>query len=569
MVMLVSLLGAKPVLAAEVYYLGGGGAGTAGQMNPAFPFQQRVKDLFDFGAYGQDNPERSGRIAGTLTQEVRWNKVTGNKSKSFLRDGTDYVTEANISLQEKLWQDYNFEGQVFIRKTDDPRTEVRRDVRLKQFNMKVLNPRNLYEFGDFYADFSPFTLSSSLEGLNMEVSPRDLYTVKMVAARNQSADVVAETFQRHVAGTKVDWNLFQESEIFSGFRIGAQAVTNQDDSSSLDRTSSMKDLRNTVAGIDGEMSLTKYLSLNYEVARSAYIEDEDAPSGKDQQYGTAFRAQPSLNLGKTTARYLYYYVQPKFYTDIGSAASDKIQHQINVDQQLSAKATLSLMQNWYWDHLKNSSRTKRTIYDEKNVSLNWRPFDSRQDFSVRPYASYQQKDSDDSENTAEGVTRTIGFSVNDRLDEKTTGGVNYEYRSYRDDAYQTSSDYFNRIGLNLSREGQLFQRRIYQSIGPNMDFRRTKRDPNTDVSFSTSYSGQYDISSIWTSRWGHNVQVANNAGPAQDFFNNRSYLEMDFLIDQRRASRFVVRAERNRYDHEDFDQDYKETRVTGRFSISF
>jgi hypothetical protein len=47
MAMLVCLLMAMPVWSAEVYYLGGGGGtGTAGQMNPAFSFPQRVKDLF-------------------------------------------------------------------------------------------------------------------------------------------------------------------------------------------------------------------------------------------------------------------------------------------------------------------------------------------------------------------------------------------------------------------------------------------------------------------------------------------------------------------------------------------
>lgn len=562
----------QPVFSAEVYYLGGGSGGPgAGQMNPAFSLSQRAHDLFDFASYGKENPERSGRISGSLTQEVRWNKVSGNKSKSFLENGTDYVSEANINIQEKLWKDYNLESQLFIRKTDDRRVEPRRDVRLKQFNVKILNPKNLYEAGDFYADFSPFTLSSSLEGLHAEMSPSDLYTVKMVAARSQSPDVAADTFQRNVLGTKVDLNLFKDSELFSNFRIGAQAVTNRDDSSSVPEPSSAKDLRNTVVGIDGDISLTKYLSLNYEVARSGYVEDEDitvAP-GKDQKYGTAFRAQPSLNLGATTARYLYYYVQPGFYTDIGSAASDKIQHQINVDQQLGSKATLSLMQNWYWDHLKSSTRTKRTLYDEKTASLNWRPFDARKNFSFRPYVAYLQKDSDDPANSAEGVTRTAGFSVNDNLDEKTSVGANYEYRSYKDEANKTNSDYFNRVGLYLARESQLFNRRLYQSFGPNMDFRRTKTDPNQDVSFSTSYTGQYDVSKIWISRWGYNVQLANNAGPDQDYVNHRNYLEMDFLVHEKRSAHFVVRGERNRYDHEKADQDYNETRVTGRFTINF
>ncbi len=53
---------------------------------------------------------------------------------------------------------------------DDPRVEPRNDVRLKQMNLRVSNPGNMYEFGDFYGDFSPFVLSSSLQGLNLRLS---------------------------------------------------------------------------------------------------------------------------------------------------------------------------------------------------------------------------------------------------------------------------------------------------------------------------------------------------------------------------------------------------------------
>ncbi len=567
---MVALLSTASVVhSAEVFYLGGGETNGAGEMNASYPLSQRVKDLFDFKKYAENDIDRSGRISGTLTQEIRWNRVSGNRSKSFLENGTDYVSEANINLQEKLWKDYNLEGQMFLRKTDDRRVEVRRDLRMKQFNMKVFNPKNLYEFGDFYADLSAFTLSSSLEGLHADVNPSDLYNVQVVAGRSKSPDVVADVFQRNVAGAKVDWNLFRDSGLFSNFRLGMQAVTTQDDSSSLSGTGSIKDIRNHVAGIDGEFSLTRFLALNYELARSAYIEDEDVGAAKDQKYGTAFRVQPSLNLGKVTTRYLYYYVQPGFYTDAGSAASDKIQHQVNVDYQVSSQATLNLMQNYYWDHLRNSTRTKRTTYDEKSVALNWRPSEIRKSLSLRPYINYQVKDSDDLANTAEGVTRTIGLALNDSLDEKTSYGASYEYRSYKDEASNSSSDYFHRVGLNLSREGQLFNRRLYQSIGPNMDFRRTKQDQNHDVGFNASWTGQYDLLKRLVSRWGYNMQLANNAGPGQNFWNNRNYLEFDFLVHEKRNAHFVLRGERNHYDHENGDQDYDESRVTGRFTINF
>jgi hypothetical protein len=570
--MVLSFFALSRLHAAEVFYLGGAAPDeAAGQMNPSYSLKQRLTDLLDFSGHGQKGSGRSGRISGTFSQTVTWQKVTGNESKSFLENGTDYNDEINLNIQEKLWRDYSLESQMFIRKTDDRRVEPRRDARMKQFNMKISNPRDLYEFGDFYGDFSPFTLSSSLEGFHADLRPSQAYAVQMVASRSASADVVADTFQRYVNGAKVDLNLLRSSEVFSNFRLGLQAVTSQDDSASLGRTSSTKDLRNTVIGVDGEFSLARFLSLTAEVARSTYVEDADtnAVLVKDQKYGTALRAQPVLNLGKTNVRYLYYYVQPGFYTDTGSAAADKIQHQVSLDHQLSPEAALSLMQNWYWDHLTGSSRTYRTLYNEKTASFTWRPFKGRTGFSFRPYVNYQEKDSDDLANTVEGVTRTLGFSVNDQLSDKTSYGASYEYRSYKDEAAGTGSDYFNRFGLNLSRESLFCGRRLYQSIGPSMDFRRTKRDSDQDVTVSTSWSGQYDVSKRLVSRFGYNLQVANNAGPAQNFLNNRNYLELDLLAHEKRGAHFIVRGERNHYDHENGDQDYDETRVTGRFTVNF
>ena len=72
--------------AAEVFYLGGYNAPSTMEPNPAFSFKQRAKDLFDFSRYGQYPPERSGMISGNIIQAVEYNKINGNRSKSFLEN---------------------------------------------------------------------------------------------------------------------------------------------------------------------------------------------------------------------------------------------------------------------------------------------------------------------------------------------------------------------------------------------------------------------------------------------------------------------------------------------------
>ena len=553
--------------AAEVYYLGGNSSGSSGDhVNPSYSLKQRIQDLLNFS---KENTDRSGRISGSFSQEVDWNDVAGNTSKSFLRRGTDYVTETNLNLQEKLPGNYNLESQMSLRKTDNPRIDPRRDVRMKQFSLKAMNPNNFYEFGDMYADFSQFTLGASLEGAHAILSPSTASKYQLVAARVGEADVAADKFQRNVAGVKADHNFFTDSKLFSNFRVGAQAVSVQDDASSLDRTADTQDLKNAVFSTDGEIAFRGPVALQYEVAHSENRLTTDAGANTSDK-ANAVRVLPSVTFDKLGIRYLYYMAQPKFYTDQGSASPDKMQHQWTMDYRFSKKVSVNLVENYYWDHLPGSSRTKRTTNDEKYLTWNLRPFDNRPQLTFRPYVNYAVKNSDDAANSAEGITRTAGFSFSDSIERVIQYGARYEFRSYLDEANDhAGSDYSHRIGVNVSREQQVFARRLYLALEPTMDLRRTKTDPNYDTSFSVGLNTQYDISQRWLFRATNTLTDANNAQPASDYMQNRSSAEFDFILGPSKAVHFVTRYERNRYVHEDGDQSYTESRVIGKLSFNF
>lgn len=555
-----------PAFAANVVYLGGAAASQSAATNPVYSLKTRFQDLFDFSGGRKNDSARSGKISGTFSQEVAWNDISGNTSKSFLRRGTDYVDELRLNVQEKLPQDYHLESQLFLRKTDNRRIEPRKDVRLKQINIKLMNPQNVFEFGDSYAEFSQMTLGSSVEGFNMALNPDDSQQYKLVLARVDGADSAARKFQRNVFGVKADHNFFRESPLFSGFRTGVQTVLTRDDTSTLERTADTAQIHNSVTSIDGDISFKKYLSLNYEVAGSSYAPDLESDTHK--QGGFAMRFQPALDLGKSKVRYLYNYVQPKFYTDVGSASPDKMQHQVVFDRQINDRNMLSFTENYYWDHLKGSPRTKRTTNDEKYLVWTSRPFASRSSFSFRPYANYQLRTSDDPGNTASGKTRTGGFSLNDMFG-KTNVGLNYEYRAFTDTANRTSSDYTHRFGFNVARDQQFFGRRLYYGLDPSANIRSTKTSSKKDVNFNLGANAQYDIARRLVFRLGKTLLDADGSKPATDYMNLRGFMELDYRVSKSNAARFVVRGERNRYVHEDGNQSYNETRVVAKFIANF
>lgn len=555
--------------ASEVYYLGSGSSGQSGLINENYSLVQRFKDLAFSLRSAQKDRSSSGYFGGSMSQSMMWNNVGGNKTKSYLEKGVDYLSEYNLSLREKLYSDYVLEGQWFLRKTDDRRIENRKDLRMKQFDVRVSNEQNLFQFGNFYADFSQFVLGTSLEGFNVDVNPAKNQHYQAVVARKGRADITTDIFQRDVFGIKADHYFFQNSEKVSNCRVGLQMASSQDDSSTLPDPSGAVDLRNIVSGVDGEFSLVQGPALQYEYAHSMHQADEDSTVTDDVGFGNAVRLQPSMNFGKTNLRYLYYYVQPKFYSDAGSTMADKIQHQVSVDHRFNDYASVSASENYYWDHLPNSALIKRTYNDEKYLSLNLSPLVNRTSFVFRPYLNYLVRDSDDPINSAESTTFTVGTDLNDRLDDHTTCGMGYEYRAFIDEAVGSSSETFHRIRLDLTKDTKLFSRRLYFSISPSLDIRDQKANDDKDVSANANLSLQYDIAQRLTMRMGHTGIHANSAAPDADYVNNRGYLEFDFLLNKARAARFIVRGERNNYISENGEQSYREQRIITKFLINF
>jgi len=554
--------------ASEVYYLGGP-PGALHQLNPSFSFPQRLYDLVDFPKFGQYGQDRSGEISGNLLEEVDTNNVGGNRSKSFLKDGTESLTELHLNLQEKLPQDYNMEGQLFLRKTNDTQIQKTRDLRVLQGNLKILNANNLFEVGDFYGEFSQFVLGHNLEGIGAEYVPdNSIVKAKFVAGRSQAPDEGADKFERNVVGGKVDINPFNNSNIFSNFRIGAQVLSSYDDSSSIPTDANTVDLHNSVGSIDGDMSFKKIASMSYEVARSADMANKFTLD--DYKYGNALRLQPRLDFGPLQLRYLYYYVEPRFYSDIGSAAWDKAQHQVTADYTFNQKVSMSATENYYWNHLKDSPSAFRTINDEKDLSFNLKPLDSRKDFSIRPYATYLQTNSDDSGDSLHSTTKTFGFTTNDSWGPSINYGVKYEFQNFISKANPFQSVYYERPGFNVSREQKFFGRRLYFSFQPGVQIRTLKSsNGKSDVNFTYSSTGQYNCTDKLVFNFGLNATVDNSDLPLSDSFGTQSFAEFDYTLSEKRSTHFVVRLEKNRYVYTDGTQSYKESRVIGKLVTNF
>ena len=549
---------------AEVYYLSQVDENTTAQSTTSYTLSQRIKDIFDFSS-DRDYSQRSGILTGRFTQEVDFQEVSGNKSKSFLIDGWKYISELNLNLKEKILKGFNFEVQSFLRKTDNIRVETENEVKLKQVKIRVYNIKNFFEFGDFYKELSPFVLGSSLYGFNFDLKPNNFSSYHLILARKYREENISGSLQRNVFGFKTEQYLFRDSDLFSNFRLGLQLASSFKNSNSFSYDAIVENgLKNIVFSIDGDINFVKYFSFSYELANSGFLQDDSSQTIKDMQYATALRLQPTFNYKKLNLRYLYYYVQPKFYTEFGSASSDKIQHQLTLGCSFSDKFSFNIVENYYFDRLSGSNLDKRTINDNKYLNFIIKPFNKN--FSLRPYINYLVQSTEGISST-EKITKTAGFNLNGELKKNISFGSNYEYRVYEDKTNDKLEN-FNRLGLNFNYESFVFKRRISFTSGVGFEERKTK-DDIYDLNLNFSINGQYDVVRNIILRLGYNINNMNTNRANSDFITNRYFVEVNFDIYRKKNTNFVLSFEKNNYKHEDKTQNYEETKFVGKFSSNF
>ena len=97
----------------------------------------------------------------------------------------------------------------------------------------------------------------------------------------------------------------------------------------------------------------------------------------------------------------------------------------------------------------------------------------------------------------------------------------------------------------------------------------TKTDSDKDANNGISLNANYSIIDNLLIRGGYNIQQANNSSPNADYLNRITFGEIDWTIAKKRAIHFVLRGERNVYNHEEDSQNYRESRIIAKITGSF
>jgi hypothetical protein len=363
-------------------------------------------------------------FGGDLQVRVYHNNISGNEALSFKTQGLNYSSEINFGYNDRWGADdeVRVQGLANFQLSDDPRYQIRDDtIRLQNAYITANRPDHwMARAGYFSENFSSYTFSSSLLGLNGSYSLTDGLTLRLLAGRDHRARA-GQQYARYSGGWRTEWAPTKEN-----YEFGLSYVQTRDHVNSLqeaERSNVSDTISNEVWGIDYQHRFD-YLNsrLEAEWARSNFDTDVTSDAGQregDNALNIGIQLRPGA-IGNVTMDFEE--VDPGFESSAGFATSDRRRYRLGWDRSFTP---LFSMRGDYerWEDGLESTRENRV----KDWSLEaaygfgfesfWRP---------ALEASVQNRVNDGFENSSinESDRETYRLSMNNRLG---ASDVNFEY----------------------------------------------------------------------------------------------------------------------------------------------
>ena len=266
------------------------------------------------------NPAFS-EISGTQDFSITSYHVEGNTDNSFYpRSDIDYLYEGTIDFKNLL-DDREIFGSIQYRATDD-RLVDSQDASLEKFFIGMKKEAFEILAGDFYANFSEYSLGNALKGSKLFLGEKEGNYLTVVGGIDTARwEDFWETRCENTATRKYVW----------GFQLGNNILLKKkldirlnyggsfDDAAYLS-SSSAQELVN-VASVDGSYKINNILTTDFETGESFTEEDKRKDEVKTKSDG-AYKVGCDLNLKDYSLAADYSRIGPHFKTTGGFAASD-------------------------------------------------------------------------------------------------------------------------------------------------------------------------------------------------------------------------------------------------------
>ena len=473
-------------------------------------------------------------------------RTGGAGNKTLLRRGDFLSNELKLKIEQPLQDDWNFLTNLRLRKTPDPKIDKRKDVHLLGWTTELYNPFLRFTGGDFYGDFSQYTLSQSLRGAQAALKT-DRIDGKLVAGYSQNADE-GKSFRRYVFGGRSEFVLVKEQGPAKDLRMGFNFSDNEDDHNSIDNSTGVPDASNRVGSLTGHVLLWDKSDIDGEFARSWVNLDTTENSGVAHTIGSAFRLNSATKFNKQAKLRLgYESVSSGFNTLSGSAVPDKVNITSRFDYKFNQVWSLETGYRINYDKLEDSSLTKRTTTQTPRVSLNWNPESENwllKDYESRLFWEERRRGStDNNAGQIDYLSNDYGFE-NDFKVRDVNFDSGWTIRTESDDLNKENNVLANTgyIGMNMRKK--FLGTTATPSLRYQLDYENFPKEEGRDLTQTVSAGLNLEITDSLRFEQRYSIETASRLAYDSDTLRLNAHLELDYKLPVKEDVTLKVR-----YDH--------------------
>ncbi len=509
----------------------------------------------------------AGCISTAFAAEVRTTQdiavihylVGGNTASSFFKDdNTDYLYNGIFDVTDKKGDEETF-FHLSYRSTDDKLTDPQ-DMSLEQFYLGKRRPNDEILLGDYYENFSEYSMANALKGMRYQIGSEQSARLKVVAGVDMPRwEDLWEKRQDDSSYRKYVWgSQFSNDYLEKKLRLDVNYAGAADDAAYLRDATSGQSLTH-VSSVAGRYLASQVATLYFEQAMSLTKQDlrQDGPASKPDG---ASKASLELNWSKYALTSKYSRIGNNFRTTGGMNTTD--QEAVAFDG--TAYLPLSVRFEHYLHADRDNLRKHKTTTTRQLNPGGKLTFTLPEQFELQ--TGYDLRDRDSSDRTTDTRTCVLSAVLGKYFSSlHTTAGYARTHVRNRTDATQESDA---------------------DSLTFAADSSHLVRNVNVTWSLAETFSRQenlYDHKADWLTAHAASLRAAFPSTLTietrasindSDYYRDGMDARMtEYFLSLSRNVRnnlvFNVMADRKKYTYQDPSSDYWETQVMGRLTYQF
>lgn len=502
----------------------------------------------------------SAGISGTQDLSFIYYHVDGNIDNSFYpQNDFDYLYEGTIDFTTLFLKNEGF-GHIVYRSTDDLLVD-NQDLSLEEFYMGLRGDNFEFLGGDFYSNFSDYSLSNALKGFKLTTGQDDDLHMKFVAGIDTTKweDLLWEERHGDSATRKYVWgwqigNKFFDKRLSLNFNYGASL----DDRAYLSDSSTTKFIN--VTSLDGTCIINDMIDSYFEAGYSFTDNDKDSDDSDLSKTDTAYRIGFNLDTKPYTANVESSRLGSNYNTTGGFSAADLETWKFDGLWYLPKNIRFSHYLTVDRDNLdKHKSTTTRQINPGTKLSLTL-PWDIAWELGF----DLRKRDTTDYATDEKTYTYSTNFAKDFKI---VYGNLGYTKTIISDRIDPTQERNIDTASLGLDGNFMIKDVKISWNFSEDLNHEHYKDINEADLTLNHSIGLQLDFPSTLSFR--AKAILSDNNYYINSTDSNTIKYSFSVTRDLAENLRFALNYEHNGYGYSESNNNYSETILSGSLNYKF